>query len=205
MFDRNGIWRLRDTNGDGEADVHELFTNAFEQTLTLNEYSNTMKLAPDGSFIIAKKSPRQVIDGPGNGTVLRLSPDGRTSTILGWGFRQPFIGVDPVTGMVTASDQEGNYVPATPLYQVRGGTYHGFLAPPAPKEQYPAPIDPPLTWIPRTGSASGVTQVWLRNARMGPLNDALIYVSYKAERLPRPAGHAFRCDADAGRVAARGG
>ena len=29
VFDRNGIWRLRDTNGDGEADVHELFSNAF--------------------------------------------------------------------------------------------------------------------------------------------------------------------------------
>src|SRR5262249_43407755 len=29
VFDRNGIWRLRDTNGDGEADVYELFSNAF--------------------------------------------------------------------------------------------------------------------------------------------------------------------------------
>lgn len=183
VFDRNGLWRLRDTDGDGEADIHEMFTNAFGQTLTLNEYSNTLKLAPDGSFIIAKKGLHDPARGEMHGTVLRVSPDGATGTVLGWGFRQPFVGVDPVTGLVTASDQEGNYVPATPLYVVRGGTYHGFLAAPAPKEQYPAPIADPLVWIPRLASASGVTQVWLRNARMGPLNDALLYVSYNPAAL----------------------
>lgn len=66
---------------------------------------------------------------------------------------------------------------------MRGGTYHGFLEEPALREKYPAPIADPLTWIPRTGSASGVTQVWLRDARMGPLDDALIYVSYNPAEL----------------------
>ena len=37
-FDRNGIWRLRDTDGDGEADVHELFSNAFAQTADMREF-----------------------------------------------------------------------------------------------------------------------------------------------------------------------
>ena len=41
VFDRNGIWGLRDTNGDGEADVHELFSNAFAQTADTREFPST--------------------------------------------------------------------------------------------------------------------------------------------------------------------
>ena len=42
-FDRNGIWRLRDTDGDGEADVHELFSNAFAQTADMREFPSTVR------------------------------------------------------------------------------------------------------------------------------------------------------------------
>src|SRR6185295_17338417 len=54
VFDRNGIWRLRDTNGDGEADVHEMFSNAFGQTISTREFPSTLRLAPGGEFVIAK-------------------------------------------------------------------------------------------------------------------------------------------------------
>ncbi|MBC8001569.1 MAG: hypothetical protein H7X97_03180, partial [Opitutaceae bacterium] len=37
VFDRNGIWRLLDTDHNGEADVHELFSNAFVQTAETRE------------------------------------------------------------------------------------------------------------------------------------------------------------------------
>jgi hypothetical protein len=58
VYDRNGIWRLRDTNGDGEADVHELFSNAFAQTADMREFPNTIRLAPGGEFVIAKGTRR---------------------------------------------------------------------------------------------------------------------------------------------------
>jgi cytochrome c551/c552 len=178
VYDRNGIWRLRDTNGDGEADVHEMFSNAFAQTAETREFPSSMKLAPDGTFVISKGGQQSSTMGKHNGTVLRVSADGRSVTVLGWGFRGPFIGVHPRTGMVTASDQEGNYVPTTPLYIVDGGEYHGFLSQLLPKEQYPAPIAEPLTWIPHPVNPSGVTQVWLAGAKMGPLNDALLHLGY---------------------------
>jgi len=41
--------------GTGEASVYELFSNAFTQTAETREYAQAMKLAPDGSFIIAKR------------------------------------------------------------------------------------------------------------------------------------------------------
>ncbi|HYT61243.1 MAG TPA: cytochrome c, partial [Haliangiales bacterium] len=112
------------------------------------------------------------------GSVLRVSADGRAATVLGWGLRMPFIGVHPRTGLVTASDQQGHYVPATPLHIVRDRQFYGFISLLLPREQYPAPIADPLTWIPHPINASGVAQVWLAGAKMGPLNDALIHIGY---------------------------
>jgi len=178
VFDRNGIWRLRDADGNGEADVHELFSNAFAQTAETREFATGMRLAPDGSFVIAKGGQQSSTTGKQNGTVIRVSPDGREASVLGWGLRMPFIGVHPKTGLVTASDQQGNYIPATPLHIIRDHQFYGFISLLLPKEQYPAPIADPLTWIPHPINASGVSQVWLSGARMGPLNDALIHLGY---------------------------
>jgi len=183
VFDRNGIWKTMDTDGNGEADRYELFSNAFTQTAETREFANGMKLAPDGSFIIAKGGQESSTLGKLNGTVLRVSPDGKTFSVLGWGLRQPFIGVHPTTRLITASDQQGHYVPATPLHIIRDHQYYGFLAPFQPKEQYPAPIADPLVWIPHPVNASGAGQVWLAGARMGPLNDALIHIGYSRSEI----------------------
>ena len=137
VFDRNGIWRLRDTNGDGEADVHELFSNAFAQTADMREFPSTLRLAPGGEFIIAKGGQEATTLGKHNGSVLRVSSDGRRATVLGYGFRQPNIGVNIRTGLVTASDQQGNYIPSTPLHIVRDAQFYGFLSDKRPREVYP--------------------------------------------------------------------
>jgi glucose/arabinose dehydrogenase/mono/diheme cytochrome c family protein len=185
VFDRNGIWRLRDTNKDGEADVHELFSNAFGQTADMREFPNTIRLAPHGEFVIAKGNQQSVTLGKHNGTVLRISADGRTSTVLGYGFRQPNIGVNVRTGLVTASDQQGNYIPSTPLHIVRDHQFYGFLSAFQPREVYPAPIAEALTWIPHPANASALSQVWLFNAKMGPLNDALVHIGFNRPELFR--------------------
>jgi len=178
VFDRNGIWRLRDTTGIGEADVYELFSNAFTQTAETREYAQAMKLAPDGSFIIGKGGIQMSALGKHNGSVLRVSPDGKSAEVLGWGLRSPYLGVHPRTGLITASDQQGNYVPTTPLHVIRDHQFYGFLSNLLPKEKYPAPIAEPLTWIPYPINASGGNQVWLTGAQMGPLNEGLIHFGY---------------------------
>jgi hypothetical protein len=178
VFDRNGIWRMRDTDKNGEADLYELFSNAFAQTAETREYAHGMKLAPDGSFVIGKGGIQMSHLGKDNGKVMRISPDGKTATTLGYGFRSPYVGVHPKTGLVTASDQQGNYVPATPLHIVRDNQFYGFLSRLLPKEKYPAPIADPLTWIPYPVNSSGASQVWLVDAKMGPLNDHLIHLAY---------------------------
>ncbi|MGH9309545.1 MAG: c-type cytochrome, partial [Vicinamibacterales bacterium] len=185
VFDRNGIWRLRDTNGDGEADRHELFSNAFAQTADTREFPSTIRLAPRGEFVIAKGGQESATIGKHNGSVLRVSADGRHATVLGYGFRQPNISVNSRTGLVIASDQQGNYIPTTPLHIVRDRQFYGFLSDKLPREVYPAPIADPLTWIPHAANASAMSQVWLFGARMGPLTDGLVHIGFNNPELFR--------------------
>lgn len=185
VFDRNGVWRLRDTNGDGEADRHELFSNAFAQTADMREFPSTIRLGPGGEFVIAKGGQEATTIGKHNGSVLRLSADGRSATVLGYGLRQPQLAVHPQSGLVTASDQQGHYIPSTPLHIVRDRQFYGFLSDILPKEVYPAPIAAPLTWIPHDVNASAMSQVWLLESRMGPLDNGLVHIGYNRPELFR--------------------
>ncbi|MEY4939467.1 MAG: hypothetical protein RIQ93_1202, partial [Verrucomicrobiota bacterium] len=184
-FDRNGIWRLRDTDGDGEADVHELFSNAFAQTADMREFPSAIRLAPEGEFVIAKGGQQSTTLGKHNGSILRISADGRHATVLGYGFRQPNLGVNVRTGLVMASDQQGQYIPSTPLHIVKDKQFYGFLSPKLPREVYPAPIADPLTWIPHPVDASAISLLWLFDAKMGPLNDSLVHLGFRRPELFR--------------------
>jgi len=184
-FDRNGVWRLHDTDGDGEADRHELFSNAFAQTADSREFPSTIRLGPGGEFVIAKGGQEATTIGKHNGSVLRLSADGRRATVLGYGLRQPQIAVHPLTGLVTGSDQQGHYIPSTPLHIIKDRQFYGFLSDILPREVYPAAIAAPLTWIPHSVNASGMSQVWLTGARMGPLDNGLVHIAYNRPELFR--------------------
>ncbi len=185
VFDRNGIWKLVDTNNARECDRYEMFCNLFAQTAETREFPNSMKLGPDGALYISKGGQEGTTRGKHNGTVIKVAADGKSFEVIGYGLRQPFIGVHPVTGMVTASDQQGHYVPSTPLHIIRDHHFYGHLPTIAPKEKYPEAITDPLTWIPHPVNPSGVTQTWLVGAKMGPVNDELIHIGYNRPELFR--------------------
>jgi len=183
-FDRNGIWKILDTDGNGEADRHELFSNAFAQTADMREFPSGIRLAPNGEFIIAKGGQQATTLGKHNGSVLRISADGRHATVLGYGLRQPNIGVNIRSGLVTSSDQQGQYIPTTPLHIVSDRQFYGYLSEGLQeREVYPEPIAQPLTWIPHAVNASATSQVWLFGARMGALNDSLVHIGFTRPEL----------------------
>jgi mono/diheme cytochrome c family protein len=185
VFDRTGIWKLVDSNSDRECDRYEMFCNLPAQTAETREFPNSMKLGPDGALYISKGGQEGTTRGKHNGTAIKVAPDGKSFEVIGYGLRQPFIGVHPVTGLVTASDQQGHYVPSTPLHIIGGHRFYGHLPTVAEKEKYPETIADPLTWIPHPVNPSGVTQTWLTGAKMGPINDELIHIGYNRPELFR--------------------
>ncbi|MCB1227400.1 MAG: c-type cytochrome [Verrucomicrobiales bacterium] len=185
VFDRNGIWKIVDQDGDGVADRHEMFCNLFAQTAETREFPMSMKPGPEGALFISKGGQEGTTRGKHNGTVIRVAPDGKSFAVLGYGLRQPFIGVNPETGLVTASDQQGHYVPSTPIDIIQGHHFYGHLPSIAEPEKYPESIEEPMVWIPHPVNSSGATQVWALDDRFGPVAGEMIHVGYNRPELFR--------------------
>jgi glucose/arabinose dehydrogenase/mono/diheme cytochrome c family protein len=196
VFGREGIVRLHDLNQDGVADFYENFSNVMSQSPESREWAADMALAPDGSFYIAKGASQS--NGPGvtpqvakgfrkgsneNGAILNISADGRKAEVIATGLRGPYIGLHPQKGTLTATDQQGNYVPTTPIYLIKKGDYYGVPATVHRKDN--PPIAPPLTWIPHRVDRSSISQAWVTSDKMGPLNGNLIHFSFARPGLFR--------------------
>lgn len=187
VSDRNGIIRLLDTDHNGEADWYENFSNLVAQTAETREFAMDMVATADGGFYLAKGGQIGSTRGKYNGTILKVSPDGRSYELIATGLRQPYLGYDLETGILTSSDQQGHWKPATPIYQIDPGRYYGFQ--PAKLKGnavHPAPIAPPEIWIPHFINQSGAAQVWMKGkAKMGALNGSLIHIGYNRPELFR--------------------
>jgi putative heme-binding domain-containing protein len=180
VFDRSGLWRLQDRDRNGEADYHELFCSQIDQTAETREFASDLQVEKDGSFLVCKPGQTGSTIGRSSSAILHISRDGSKVTRVAHGFRQPFLGYDPVTGQIAASDQQGNFVPSTPVDFIQQGAFYGF---PNDAEDAKRPITPPLTWIPHQVCGSAMSILWMRNAKMGPLNDAPVLLSYHPPRL----------------------
>ncbi|GAB3180354.1 DUF6797 domain-containing protein [Telluribacter humicola] len=189
VFGREGIVRLHDLNRDGVADYYENFSNVMSQSPEGREWAGDLVHAPDGSFYVAKGG--SLSNGPGmtpqvakgfrqgskhNGVILRISADGREAEVIATGLRGPYLGINPETGVLTASDQQGNFVPSTPIYLIKKGDYYG-VSPTAHGQENPE-ITPPLTWIPHHIDQSSISQAWVTSNKMGPLSGNLVHYSF---------------------------
>ncbi|CAG5018781.1 hypothetical protein DYBT9275_06070 [Dyadobacter sp. CECT 9275] len=189
VFGREGIVLLRDLNGDGVTDFYENFSNIMPQSSESREWAADMVTAPDGGFYIAKGG--SLSNGPGvtapvakgfragsslSGTILKIAPDGLKYEVIATGLRGPYLGINARTGMLTASDQQGNFVPSTPIYLIKKGDYYG-VEPTRHRNDNPS-VAPPLTWIPHSVDRSSISQAWVTSTKMGPLNGNLIHFSF---------------------------
>ncbi len=189
IFGREGIVRLHDLNADGVADYYENFSNVMSQSPEGREWAGDMVPNPEGGFYIAKGG--SLSNGPGvtpqvakgfrkgskhNGTILQILPDGREAEVIATGLRGPYLGINPKTGVLTASDQQGNFVPSSPIYLIKKGDYYG-VSPTEHRTDNP-PIAPPLTWIPHHIDQSSIGQAWVTSDKMGPLSGDLIHFSF---------------------------
>lgn len=181
---KNGVVRLYDKTGDGEADWFENFNDHMLQSQTTRSFPLDMAVGPDGSTYVTQggivSGQGMVAGGTGTahaGAILKISPDGRTSSVFARAAREPFLTVHPVTGVVTGTDQQGHFIPSSVCYLIREGDAFGF------GEERPAKLTPPLVWIPHDQDSSSSSQAWLVGKGMGPWDGKLLHLSYGTGRL----------------------
>lgn len=193
VYAKEGIVRLHDLNQDGEADFYENFCNRMQQSTGTREWAADMVADRNGNFYIAKgghltgfKGVLPFLPGSGkskwrastqhSGSILKISPDGKEVTVWATGLRMPYIGLNRDNDLLTASDQQGNYVPATPIYWVQKDDYFGV--PITLHREYEPEIARPITWIPHRIERSGASQTWINSDKMGPLSHQMVHFSF---------------------------
>ncbi|MEO7600322.1 MAG: c-type cytochrome, partial [Opitutus sp.] len=181
---KNGVIRLHDRDQNGEADWYENFNDQLLQSRTSRSFPLDMAVAPDGSTYITQGG---IVDQSGiksggtgtahSGAILKISPDGRSSSVFAQAAREPFVAVHPKTGVVTGTDQQGHYISSSVSYLVREGDSFGFL------EDQPEKLTPPLAWIPHEQDTSSSSESWIIGDAMGAFNDRLLHLSYGTGRM----------------------
>jgi hypothetical protein len=109
------------------------------------------------------------------GTVMRLSRDGSKLDVYATGLRMPNGSAVRADGQVTESDNEGVWVPASPIHWVKEGDFLGVK-----NTAHGRTITPPrpLTFMPQGTESSACSQQWVTSDRWGPFKDELLHMSY---------------------------
>jgi hypothetical protein len=180
---RDGLWKLRDTNGDGECDTYEAFNFDLMVTKNFHEYTFDLQTDPAGNFYVIKAGPvrkggrgfDEICDH--HGALLKISPDGKKSETFATGFRAPNgIGMSP-SGQLTSGDNEGTWTPMCRLNWIKQGGFYGVVDL-AHRATPPTDHDRPLCWFPKEVDNSSGGQVWVTSDKFGPWKDRLLHLSY---------------------------
>lgn len=177
VLGRDQITRLRDLDGDGEADAYENFWNGLATVGNYHAFAFELHADREGRLYCITDGQRVDPDVPLHGCLVRIAADGRSHEVLATGLRAAngmSVGPD---GEITISDNQGNWIPSSRLNFVRPGGFYGFVPhsqrPEPPKEQ-----DAPLCWIPMGMDNSSGGQVWVTSDAWGPLKGSLLHLSY---------------------------
>lgn len=198
------VTKHHDLNGDGEIDFYQCFNNDWPINKGFHVFTFDLKTDKQGNFWFAQGSP---VRGGGrgferiaqlNGSVLKLSPDGSKLEQIASGLRAPNgIGVGP-NGEITASDNEGSYMPRCPIHWITAGYFGGVVDTYAQREQLksapwedenhaldPSEMPKPMVWLPREVDNSGGSQVWVEGDRWGMPAGQMLHCSYGTSTLYR--------------------
>ncbi|MGE3354407.1 MAG: DUF6797 domain-containing protein [Planctomycetota bacterium] len=181
---RDGITRLHDRDGDGEADRYECFNHDVEVTNAFHEFAFDLQTDAEGNFYCSKGAPVNP-GGRGfmriaahHGTILKIAKDGSALEVVATGMRAPNgIGVSP-DGIVTSGDNEGTWMPRCRLNWITDKGYYAGVRDTAHRDDVPDQPDLPLCWMPMDVDNSSGGQVWVTGDRWGPLQGRLLHLSY---------------------------
>jgi len=178
---RDQLVKLHDLNADGEIDFYESFNSDHQVTNHFHEFAMGLQTDKEGNFYYAKSARharRSLV--PQHGTLLKVSKDGQSTTIIAHGFRAANgVCINP-DGSFIVTDQEGHWTPMNRINWVQPGNkfYGNMFAYNASKDSADNAMEQPLTWIEKDIDRSPSELLWVDSKAWGPLNRSLLSFSY---------------------------
>jgi glucose/arabinose dehydrogenase len=173
IVQKQELTRLRDTDGNGEADVFECLTQDWGFTGNYHDFSFGPAVDAAGNLYVMRNGNRGLYEIPRMGWCLRVSRDTWDVQPLCYGLRSPN-SFGEYQGDIFMGDNQGNWIAANTLSHMRAGKFFGFPSTrPAPREDFLKPsesrLTPPAIWFPYklAKSVSGLATV-PPDARFGP-------------------------------------
>ncbi len=185
VLGRDRITRLRDFNGDGEADFYESFNSDLDVYPTYHAFIFDLHTDTAGNFYFVADG--NMVDPflPYHGSVLKVSADGSKMEEFARGFRAANgMSVGP-NNEVTCSDNQGHWTPSSKISWIEHGGYYGYGGDPRQpkfaafdKERHTEQYDAPLCWIPMNADNSSGSQIWVTSDQWGLPRGSLLHTSY---------------------------
>jgi hypothetical protein len=208
---RSELTRLRDRDGDGQADEYLTFASGWGVTGNYHEYVYGPQFDDDGNMwmtLNAKLGRGVTTDDAWRGWSLKIAPDGQWEPISG-GLRSPCGIGKNLDGAIFATDHQGNWVPTNALVHLRPGVFHGHADALAHTQRpgatfhyegdlpqgipYPEALRripvlrPPAVWFPYRKMGQGVTDVLCDTTagRFGPFAGQLLVGDFTTSAIFR--------------------
>lgn len=187
---KDRLTRLHDFNGDGQADFYESFHADPDVSVNFHAFNFDLQVDSAGNFYYAKSGHGADFDLPG--AVFKISPDGTQSEVFATGFRTPN-GMGTMPGdRILASDNQGQWTPASKINLLRPGGFYGWVQTYSKPGNWspgggrieidkvtpPETFDPPLVWMPQELDNSSGGQLFADDPRWGPLSGRLLHTSF---------------------------
>lgn len=172
---RDQITRLHDRDRNGEADWYENFNNEGHVTTNGHEYVTCLETDSRGNFYFLKGDSGGKTDH--DGCLLQVTPDGSRLSVFATGFRNANgMAIGP-NDEITVAPQEGEWTPASGIFSVQPGGFHGAMS---VHHRMPPPTDyvKPICWLSRRMDNSSGGQVWIPPSQWGPLGGKMLHLSY---------------------------
>lgn len=166
VLGRDRITRLHDLNHDQEIDYYESFCNEMPTSAGGHDFSTCLETDSQGRFYYVSQAG-----------VHRVSADGKHWETVATGLRNANgMGIN-ARDCVTVAPQEGEWTPASAVYEVTSGGYYGYGGPQVTADR-PLGYDRPLFWSPRLFDNSTGGQVWVERDNWGPLSGHMLTLSF---------------------------
>ena len=196
VLQRSELSRLRDVDGDGRVDEVDTIANGWGVSGNYHEFAFGLPVTPEGdffaSFNVSFFSPKWwhgKSPVPYRGWLMRLGLDGSMEPVA-LGLRSPSgLGFD-AKGRLFVTDNQGDWLPSSPIYHVQQGAFYGHPASLRWTEEYQASQTEPSDTIPperaneREDAAIWIPYEWSRSTgnlipdasagRFGPFEEQLM-------------------------------